>query len=79
MPFFIKTKKEDQSGEDTEMVMDKSVNKTEKLVKGKNILVYDFGLFTEQAKKFADDGAKNVWYFVPWASAFPKSNCAIIG
>lgn len=42
------------------------------------ILVYDFGLCTEHAIRLARDG-HTVFYFVPWADAFPKSTKALIG
>jgi len=42
------------------------------------VLVYDFGLFTEAAARLVRDGAE-VFYYVPWGEAFPKSNKAIIG
>jgi hypothetical protein len=47
-------------------------------MRDKTCLVYDFGLFTEAAVRLARD-LKKVYYFVPWASAFPKSNSAMIG
>ncbi len=47
-------------------------------LKQKTALVYDFGLFTEQASRLSRDFGK-VWYFVPWQSAFPKTNKALIG
>jgi len=47
-------------------------------LKDKIVLVIDNGLFTEQASRLARDFGK-VYYFCPWASAFPKSNLALIG
>ena len=47
-------------------------------IKGKKILVYDWGLFTENAARLVRDGA-TVFYYVPWQEAFPKSTKAIIG
>lgn len=42
------------------------------------ILVYDYGLCTEHASRLARDGHE-VYYFVPWENAFPKSTPALIG
>ena len=48
-------------------------------LKTKTCLIYDSGgLSVEFAIRMAKD-FKKVWYFVPWASAFPKSNLALIG
>lgn len=44
----------------------------------KKVLVYDQGLFSEVAVRLARDFGK-VYYFVPWAEAFPKSTKALIG
>ena len=41
-------------------------------------LVYDNGLFIEQARKFAKT-FKRVLYYCPWESAFPKMNNGMIG
>lgn len=41
-------------------------------------LVYDNGLFLEQALKLAQT-FKKVYYYVPWESAFPKMNTGLIG
>lgn len=44
----------------------------------KTCLVYDFGLFTEQAARLAKD-LGTVWYYVPWEDAFPKIEKSLIG
>ncbi len=44
----------------------------------KTCLVWDWGLFTEQAARLARDLAK-VYYYVPWESAFPKIENSLIG
>lgn len=41
-------------------------------------LVYDNGLFVEQARVLAKT-FKKVYYYVPWESAFPKMNVGLIG
>uniref|UniRef100_A0A7V3JAC7 ATP-grasp domain-containing protein n=1 Tax=candidate division CPR3 bacterium TaxID=2268181 RepID=A0A7V3JAC7_UNCC3 len=46
--------------------------------KKKRILIYDFGLCTEIGIRLARDGHE-VYYFVPWEDAFPKSSKALIG
>jgi hypothetical protein len=48
------------------------------LAKKVKILQYDFGLCTEFGARMARDGHE-VYYFVPWENAFPKSSLAIIG
>jgi hypothetical protein len=48
------------------------------LAKKVKILQYDFGLCTEFGVRMARDGHE-VYYFVPWENAFPKSSLAIIG
>ena len=53
------------------------MNKTLNL-KNKTCLVYDFGLFTEQAARLARDFG-TVWYYVPWEDAFPKIEKSLIG
>jgi hypothetical protein len=44
----------------------------------KTCLVYDFGLFTEQAARLARDFGR-VYYFCPWQDAFPKIEKSLIG
>ena len=44
----------------------------------KKALVYDYGLFTENATRLARDFAE-VWYYVPWADAFPEPFQSKIG
>lgn len=40
-------------------------------LKNTRVLVYDLGLFTEQALRLLRDCAE-VWYFCPWIDAFPE-------
>lgn len=47
-------------------------------LKEKTVLVYDNGLFVETAKTLAKS-FKKVYYYMPWKSAFPKSNQYIVG
>ncbi len=47
-------------------------------LKDKSVLVYDFGLFTEMAAALVHDFGV-VYYFVPWADAFPSSSKQKIG
>jgi phosphoribosylamine-glycine ligase len=57
----------------SEIPKDKIVN-----LKDKTALIYDYGLFTELARTLSKK-FKKVYYFVPWQSAFPKSNQRVVG
>lgn len=48
------------------------------IVKDKIALIYDNGLFCEQAVRLAQE-FKTVWYYTPWKNAFPKSKMDMIG
>ena len=46
--------------------------------KSKSVLIYDNGLFVEWAVKLAKEFGK-VYYYMPWASGYPKSNIMLPG
>lgn len=53
-------------------------NKKTENLKDKTVLCYDLGIFTEMAAALVKD-FKKVYYYVPWADAFPSSNKQKIG
>lgn len=44
----------------------------------KTVLIYDYGLFVSWAEKLTEYFGR-VLYYMPWKSAFPKSNTLIVG
>lgn len=52
--------------------------KTKSYLNDKSILVYDYGLCLEIARKLAEKFGK-VFYYVPWQDAFPTLNKSLIG
>lgn len=47
-------------------------------LKNKSVLIYDFGLCSENAVRLARD-FESVFYYTPWEAAFPKSSYSLIG